>query len=79
MARSQLARAIARPLSITATRTIPLQAPRRTEAQFEHQIRNGSSKAAKDVVPNAHPASLADAKPNNLVDYALYVLNPMPR
>ncbi|KAF5611118.1 NADH dehydrogenase (ubiquinone) Fe-S 7 [Fusarium subglutinans] len=71
MTRLQSARAIARPLSITAPRTIPLQAPRITENRFEHQIRNGSSKAAKDVVPNAHPASLADVKPNNLVDYAL--------
>lgn len=71
--------AIARPLSITSTPTIPLQARRTTENRFEHQARNGSSKAAKDIAPNAHPASLADVKPNNLVDYALYVLNSVPR
>ncbi|KAF5720533.1 NADH dehydrogenase (ubiquinone) Fe-S 7 [Fusarium globosum] len=71
MTRLQLARSIARPLSITSTPTIPLQARRTTENRFEHQTRNGSSKAAKDIAPNAHPASLADVKPNNLVDYAL--------
>ncbi|CZR36279.1 putative NADH-ubiquinone oxidoreductase 19.3 kDa subunit, mitochondrial precursor [Fusarium proliferatum ET1] len=75
MARLQLARSIARPLSITSTPTIPLQARRITENRFEHQTRNGSSKAAKDIALNAHPSSLADVKPNNLVDYALTTLD----
>ena len=71
--------AIARPLSITAISTIPQQAHRITDNRFDFQRRNGSSKAAKDIAPIAHPASLADVKPNNLVDYALYVLKPVPR
>ncbi|KAI7771631.1 hypothetical protein LZL87_005907 [Fusarium oxysporum] len=75
MARLQLARSIARPLSITATSTIPQQAHRITDNRLDFQRRNGSSKAAKDIAPNAHPASLADVKPNNLVDYALTTLD----
>ncbi|KAH7207037.1 hypothetical protein DER44DRAFT_810654 [Fusarium oxysporum] len=75
MTRLQLARSIARPLSITATSTIPQQAHRITDNRFDFQRRNGSSKAAKDIAPNAHPASLADVKPNNLVDYALTTLD----
>ncbi|EGU80056.1 hypothetical protein FOXB_09435 [Fusarium oxysporum f. sp. conglutinans Fo5176] len=71
MTRLQLARSIARPLSITATSTIPQQAHRIIDNRFDFQRRNGSSKAAKDIAPIAHPASLADVKPNNLVDYAL--------
>ncbi|ENH69556.1 NADH dehydrogenase (ubiquinone) Fe-S protein 7 [Fusarium oxysporum f. sp. raphani 54005] len=75
MTRLQLARSIARPLSITATSTIPQQAHRITDNRFDFQRRNGSSKAAKDIAPIAHPASLADVKPNNLVDYALTTLD----
>ncbi|EXM03434.1 hypothetical protein NOF04DRAFT_21349 [Fusarium oxysporum II5] len=75
MTRFQLARSIARPLSITATSTIPQQAHRITDNRFDFQRRNGSSKAAKDIAPNAHLASLADVKPNNLVDYALTTLD----
>ncbi|KAK2699858.1 NADH dehydrogenase [ubiquinone] iron-sulfur protein 7, mitochondrial [Fusarium oxysporum] len=75
MTRLQLARSIARPLSITAISTIPQQAHRITDNRFDFQRRNGSSKAAKDIAPIAHPASLADVKPNNLVDYALTTLD----
>ncbi|EXK32935.1 NADH dehydrogenase (ubiquinone) Fe-S protein 7 [Fusarium oxysporum f. sp. lycopersici 4287] len=75
MTRLQLARSIARPLSITATSTIPQQAHRITDNRFDFQRRNGSSKAAKDIAPITHPASLADVKPNNLVDYALTTLD----
>ncbi|EXL85614.1 NADH dehydrogenase (ubiquinone) Fe-S protein 7 [Fusarium oxysporum f. sp. conglutinans race 2 54008] len=75
MTRLQLARSIARPLSITATSTIPQQAHRIIDNRFDFQRRNGSSKAAKDIAPIAHPASLADVKPNNLVDYALTTLD----
>ncbi|KAI3582117.1 hypothetical protein IWW34DRAFT_356695, partial [Fusarium oxysporum f. sp. albedinis] len=71
----QLARSIARPLSITATSTVPQQAHRITDNRLDFQRRNGSSKAAKDIAPIAHPASLADVKPNNLVDYALTTLD----
>ncbi|KAF5979680.1 NADH dehydrogenase (ubiquinone) Fe-S 7 [Fusarium coicis] len=77
MTRLQLARFIARPLSITATPTIPLQAHRITENRFEHQIRKGSSKATKVVAPDAHPASLTDLKPNNLVEYAFMTLDKL--
>ncbi|KAJ0134811.1 hypothetical protein HZ326_22147 [Fusarium oxysporum f. sp. albedinis] len=75
MTRLQLARSIARPLSITATSTVPQQAHRITDNRLDFQRRNGSSKAAKDIAPIAHPASLADVKPNNLVDYALTTLD----
>ncbi|EWG41703.1 NADH dehydrogenase (ubiquinone) Fe-S protein 7 [Fusarium verticillioides 7600] len=77
MTRLQLARFIARPLSITATPTIPLQAHRITENRLEHQIRKGSSKATKVVAPDAHPASLTDVKPNNLVEYAFTTLDKL--
>ncbi|KAF5563402.1 NADH dehydrogenase (ubiquinone) Fe-S 7 [Fusarium phyllophilum] len=75
MTQLEVARSIARPLSLTAARAIPLQAHRITEDRFEHQIRNVSSKSAKDLASNVHPASLADMKPNNLVDYALTTLD----
>ncbi|KAH7261000.1 uncharacterized protein BKA55DRAFT_735227 [Fusarium redolens] len=78
MNRLQLARSIARPLSITAIPTIPQKASqvqRTTENRFDYQRRKKSSQATKDIAPSAHPASLADVKPSNLVDYALTTLD----
>ncbi|KAF4956455.1 hypothetical protein FGADI_3813 [Fusarium gaditjirri] len=75
MAPLKLARSIARPLSITTTPTIRQRALGITDDRLEHQRRSGSSKVVKDIAPDTHPASLADVKPNNLVDYALTTLD----
>ncbi|KAH6959202.1 hypothetical protein DER45DRAFT_255860 [Fusarium avenaceum] len=72
MTRIQLAKAITRPLAITSYSIIPqrsLQRQQFKDKHAEHQKRNNSSKAA--LTPHPYPATLADTKPNNMIDYAL--------
>ncbi|KAF4990015.1 hypothetical protein FGRMN_8742 [Fusarium graminum] len=74
MNRLQLVKAITRPLAITSYSSIPQrlsQVQKPIEKHVDHQKRNSTSKASSQLASHPHPASLADVKPNNLVEYAL--------
>jgi NADH dehydrogenase (ubiquinone) Fe-S protein 7 len=69
-----------RPLALTSPSTIPqklFQVQTPPVNRNENQIRKVSTGAGNALPPRTHPASLADEKPSNLVDYALYVLDHM--
>ncbi|KAG5663414.1 hypothetical protein KAF25_001350 [Fusarium avenaceum] len=72
MTRIQLAKAVTRPLAITSYSIIPqrsIQLQQFKDKHAEHQKRNNSSKAT--LTPHPYPATLADTKPSNMIDYAL--------
>ncbi|UZP46154.1 hypothetical protein NXS19_013966 [Fusarium pseudograminearum] len=80
MNRRQLAKYATRPLAFTSPTSIPqrplqIQIPKVN--RNESQIRKVSTGAGKALTPRTYPASLADEKPSNLVDYALTTVDKL--
>ncbi|CEI41125.1 hypothetical protein FVEN_g3494 [Fusarium venenatum] len=80
MNRLQLAKYTTRPLTLASPSNIPqkpfhVQTPKVNRK--ESQIRKVSTSAGKALTSRTHPASLADEKPNNLVDYALTTVDKL--
>jgi NADH dehydrogenase (ubiquinone) Fe-S protein 7 len=74
MNRLQLAKYTTRPLALASSTSIPqnpFQAQIPTFNLKESQTRKISTGAGKTLTPRTYPASLADEKPSNLIDYAL--------